>query len=97
MDRLVLPSPVLMESRPRRISWISPPPEICTLCKEPLGDPQETSSWNGLPAHRDCVRIHLLQRDPAFHEGGGGDDLGEESADSFDGVLPRDDDEIDFE
>ena len=86
-----------MESPPRRISWSSPPPEICTLCKEPLGDPQETSSWNGLPAHRDCVRIHLLQRDPAFHEGGGGEDLGEEPVDSFDGVLPRDDDEIDFE
>ncbi len=97
MDRLVLPSAALMESPPRRISWISPPPEICTLCKEPLGDPQETSSWNGLPAHRDCVRIHLLQRDPAFHEGGGGEDLNEEPADSFDGVLPRDDDEIDFE
>ena len=87
----------VMESPPRRISWISPPPEICTLCKEPLGDPSETSSWNGLPAHRDCVRIHLLQRDPAFHEGGEGEEPPEESADALDGILPRDDDEGDIE
>ena len=86
-----------MESPPRRIAWISPPPEICTLCKEPLGVPEETSSWNGNPAHRDCVRIHLLQRDPAFHEGGGADETLEESADALDGVLPRDDDEMDFD
>jgi hypothetical protein len=86
-----------MESPPRRIAWISPPPEICTLCKEPLGDPAETSSWNGSPAHRDCVRIHLLQRDPAFRETGESEDTVEESGDALDGVLPRDDDEIDFE
>ncbi|MCI4370380.1 MAG: hypothetical protein L3J81_03515, partial [Thermoplasmata archaeon] len=36
---------------PRRISWISAPPEICTLCKEPLGVPEETSAWDGRPAH----------------------------------------------
>jgi len=86
-----------MDSRARRISWISPPPEICTLCKEPLGHPDETSSWNGSPAHRDCVRIHLLQRDPAFRDASDGSDSAEESGDSIDGVLPRDDDEGDFE
>ena len=73
------------------------PPEICTLCKEPLGPPDETSSWNGSPAHRDCVRIHLLQRDPAFRDSSDGADPAEESGDSIDGVLPRDDDEADFE
>ncbi|HTW77661.1 MAG TPA: hypothetical protein VMG14_07875 [Thermoplasmata archaeon] len=81
----------------RRISWISPPPEICTLCKEPLGDPAETSSWNGAPAHRDCVRVHLMQRDPAFRETTEGADAPEEGADQIDGILPRDDDEGDFE
>ena len=86
-----------MESPPRRIAWITPPPEICTLCKEPLGNPEETSAWNGNPAHRDCVRIHLLQRDPAFREGGEPQELSEDGADSLDGVLPRDDDEVDFE
>ncbi len=86
-----------MESRARRISWISPPPEICCLCKEPLGDPAETSSWNGSPAHRDCVRVRLMQRDPAFRESGDLEEPAEESGDSIDGVLPRDDDEIDFE
>ncbi len=86
-----------MDSRARRISWISAPPEICTLCKEPLGPPDETSSWNGSPAHRDCVRIHLLQRDPAFRDSSDGADPAEESGDSIDGVLPRDDDEADFE
>ncbi len=85
-----------MEPAPRRISWISAPPEICCLCKEPLGDPEETSSWNGNPAHRDCVRIHLIQRDPAFHESEDGDEAPEEAGDSLDGVLPRDDDETDF-
>ncbi|HTW39497.1 MAG TPA: hypothetical protein VMF04_01375 [Thermoplasmata archaeon] len=86
-----------MNAPARRISWISPPPEICTLCKEPLGAPDETSSWNGSPAHRDCVRIHLLQRDPAFRETGDGSESSEESSESLDGVLPRDDDEADFE
>ncbi|HYB63201.1 MAG TPA: hypothetical protein VEE86_02110 [Thermoplasmata archaeon] len=87
-----------MTAPPRRISWISPPPEICTLCKEPLGPPEETSSWNGRPAHRDCVRVHLLQRDPAFHEGGEGGELPDDDGDEgMDGVLPRDDDEIDPE
>jgi hypothetical protein len=86
-----------MAAPPRRISWISPPPEICTLCKEPLVDPQETSSWNGNPAHRDCVRIHLLQRDPAFREGGDEGDAGEDSGDLSDGGLTRDDDDSDFE
>ena len=87
-----------MDLPPRRIAWISPPPEICSLCKEPLGDPEETSSWNGAPAHRDCVRIHLMQRDPAFRESDGNGEEGvEDSSESFDGVLPRDDDEIDFE
>ena len=84
-----------MTAPPRRISWISPPPEICALCKEPLGSPDETSSWNGRPAHRDCVRVHLLQRDPAFQEGSEGEDVPEEAEESFDGVLPRDDDDPD--
>lgn len=86
-----------MSAPPRRISWISPPPEICVLCKEPLGTPQETSAWNGRPAHRDCVRVHLLQRDPAFREGGGSDEGEEEAGEGLDGVLPRDDDEIDID
>ncbi len=85
-----------MDAPPRRIAWISPPPEICALCKEPLGDPAETSSWNGVPAHRDCVRIQLVKRDPAFRETFEGDEPPEESGDALDGVLPRDDDEGDF-
>jgi len=89
-----------MTAPPRRISWIAAPPEICTLCKEPLGSPDETSSWNGRPAHRDCVRVHMLQRDPAFHEGGEASEPGErpeESDDALDGVLPRDDDDPDLD
>ena len=86
-----------MHAPPRRIAWISPPPEICTLCKEPLDDPAETSAWNGRPAHRDCVRIHMLQRDPAFREGGEEPEAPDEPADSLDGVLPRDDDDPEFE
>jgi hypothetical protein len=86
-----------MDVPPRRIAWISPPPEICTLCKEPLDNPAETSSWNGNPAHRDCVRIHMLQRDPAFREGEGGAEMTEDGGDSIDGVLPRDDDDSEFE
>ena len=85
-----------MTAPPRRISWVVAPPEVCCLCKEPLTQPNETSSWNGNPAHRECVRIHLVRRDPAFREGGGeGDEGNEESADALDGVLPRDDDEPD--
>ncbi len=51
---------------------------------------------NGTPAHRDCVRVHLLQRDPAFHEGGEMEEPPEEMGDPLDGVSPRDDDEGDF-
>lgn len=86
-----------MTAPPRRISWISAPPEICTLCKEPLDQPAEASSWNGSPAHRDCVRIHLLQRDPAFRESGEPEEVTEEPGESLDGVIPRDDDENDFD
>ena len=85
-----------MTAPPRRISWIVAPPEICCLCKEPLGDPAETSSWNGNPAHRDCVRVHLVQRDPAFREPDS-EEGGDSSGDSVDGPIPRDDDDPDFE
>ena len=80
---------------PRRIDWIIAPPQICTLCREPLTQPAETSSWNGEPAHRDCVRIHLIQRDPAFREGEH-EELAEDPGESLDGVIPRDDDDPDL-
>ncbi len=86
-----------MTAPPRRIAWVVAPPEICCLCKEPLGLPAETSSWNGNPAHRDCVRIHLIQRDPAFRETDSDDTPSEEGPDTVDGVLPRDDDDPEFE
>ena len=82
-------------SAPRRIEWIVAPPQVCTLCKEPLTQLNEVSAWNGSPAHRDCVRIHLIQRDPAFREGEH-EDGSEESAESLDGVIPRDDDDPDL-
>jgi hypothetical protein len=54
------------------------------------------SSWNGVPAHRECVRIHLVQRDPAFrdwtHEG----ESSEESTDAPDEATPREDDDEEF-
>jgi len=43
------------------------------------------------------VRVHLLQRDPAFRESGEGEETPEESSDPLDDVLPRDDDEGDLE
>jgi len=86
-----------MDAPPRRISWISAPPEICSLCQEPMDQPEEASSWNGNPAHRDCVWIHLLQRDPAFRESADGEEMAEEVGDALEGVLPRDDDETDFD
>jgi hypothetical protein len=86
-----------MTAPPRRIAWVVAPPEICCLCKEPLGHPSETSSWNGNPAHRDCVRIHLIQRDPAFRETEGEDPPPEDGPDTVEGVLPRDDDDSEFE
>ena len=80
-----------MTAPPRRISWIVAPPEVCCLCKEPLGAASDTSAWNGLPAHRECVRIHLLQRDPAFHEGGA-EDAPEDPGDGPEGPTSSDDD-----
>ena len=83
-----------MTAPPRRVAWIIAPPELCTLCKEPLTQPSEVSSWNGNPAHRDCVRIHLIQRDPAFREGDF-EDPSDDSGESIDGVIPRDDEDQD--
>ena len=80
-----------MTAPPRRISWIVAPPEVCCLCKEPLGAASETSSWNGAPAHRECVRIHLMQRDPAFHEGTT-EENPEDASEGTDGTITRDDD-----
>lgn len=78
-----------------RTPWIVAPPEPCALCGEPLGRPAETSSWNGRPAHRECVRIHLIQRDPAFRawgaEEGGESDPGEGGEEET--VAREDDDE----
>ena len=84
-----------MAAPPRRTAWVIAPPEICFLCKEPLGNPQETSAWNGRPAHRECVRVHLLQQDPAFTErpGAGGSDVSDDGPET---ILARDDDEGDF-
>jgi hypothetical protein len=83
-----------MTAPPRRTAWIIAPPELCSLCREPMTQPAEVSAWNGRPAHRDCVRIHLLQRDPAFHEGEP-EDAPEDGGEGIDGVLPQDDDEAD--
>jgi hypothetical protein len=83
-------------STPRRIEWIIAPPQLCALCREPLTQPNEVSAWNGEPAHRDCVRIHLLQRDPAFRETSDHDEPTEDVGESLDGVLPRDDDDPDL-
>ena len=84
-----------MATHPRRIDWIIAPPKVCVLCREPLTRATEESSWNGEPAHRDCVRLHLIQRDPAFREGDH-EAPPDEGADSLDGVLPRDDDDPDL-
>ena len=83
-----------MTSPPRRISWIVAPPEVCCLCKEPLGAAAETSSWNGVPAHRECVRVHLIQRDPAFREPEA-EENPEDPGEGHEGPIPRDDDEQD--
>jgi hypothetical protein len=77
-----------------RTSWIVAPPEPCVLCREPLGPARETSSWNGKPAHRECVRIHMMQHDPAFREGGPGDEPVEESGESLEDGTLHDDDEF---
>ncbi len=77
-----------------RTAWIVSPPEICVLCKEPLTRPAETSSWNGRPAHRECVRIHLIQRDPAFREWGS-EESGDEGPEMSDELAPREDDDED--
>jgi hypothetical protein len=75
----------------RRTPWIVAPPEICVLCKEPLTDPAEVSSWNGQPAHRNCVRVHMIQRDPAFREWSA--EEGEETPESPDEITPREDED----
>ncbi len=67
------------------------------MCQEPLGAPEETSSWNGRPAHRDCVRVHLLQNDSAFRGSADVEEPVDEGEDAFEGGNPRDDDEPGFE
>ncbi len=82
-----------MTTPPGKISWVVPPAETCVLCHKPILGGQEPSTWNGQPAHGDCVRVHMMQRNPVFRdwteessgEGGGG---GEEE-----GITRSDDDE----
>jgi hypothetical protein len=83
-----------MAQSPRRTAWIVAPPEVCCLCKEPLTRAAETSAWNGSPAHRDCVRVHLIQRDPAFREWER-EDPSDEAPETFEEVLPREDEDED--
>jgi hypothetical protein len=78
----------------RKITWIVAPPEVCCLCKEPLGAAAETSSWNGSPAHRECVRVHLIQRDPAFREADS-EEPPEDAGEGSDGPITREDDDGD--
>jgi hypothetical protein len=77
-----------------RTSWIVAPPELCVLCKEPLTDPEEASSWNGQPAHRNCVRVHMIQRDPAFREWQ--PEEAEEPPEAAEDIGPREDDDEDM-
>lgn len=85
-----------MTAPPRRISWIVAPPETCCLCKEPLARGAEVSSWNGVPAHRECVRIHLVQRDPAFRDWTHEAESNEETPEAPDESTPREDDDEEF-
>jgi hypothetical protein len=78
-----------------RTSWIVAPPEMCVLCREPLVRPEDASSWNGRPAHRDCVRAHLIQRDPAFRDWGG-EEPTEEPSENADELGAREDDDDDI-
>ncbi|MCI4363584.1 MAG: hypothetical protein L3K13_04690 [Thermoplasmata archaeon] len=81
-----------------RTSWIVAPPEVCVLCLEPLGRPEASSAWNGRPAHKECVRVHMIQRDPAFREWGseGGDGAGgEEPSEGPDPTITREDEDED--
>lgn len=80
-----------------RTAWIVAPPEICVLCLEPLGRREEASAWNGRPAHRECVRVHMIQRDPAFREWGaeGPDAPGEDTTDNPDPTSVREDEDED--
>jgi hypothetical protein len=78
---------------PRRTAWIVAPPALCSLCQGPLSVPAETSAWNGQPAHRDCVRIHLLQRDPAFRDWGTEPPAEDAPEDPLGEVGGREDDE----
>lgn len=84
-----------MVGAPRRTAWIVAPPQLCCLCKEPLTRPSETSSWNGVPAHRECVRIHLINRDPAFREPDAAGESPEEPGESVDDILQREDEDED--
>jgi hypothetical protein len=84
----------MRQSQPRT-AWIVAPPEICVLCKEPLSRREETSSWNGQPAHRECVRVHLIQRDPAFRELGS-EEPGEDGPEASEEMGPRSDDDEDI-
>lgn len=78
---------------PRRTAWIVAPPSLCVLCNAPIMAAADTSAWNGQPAHRDCVRIHLLNRDPAFRDWGA-EPPAEDAPDDVAGDLgSREDDE----
>jgi|GEM_PF-382283 hypothetical protein len=81
------------EERPGQVAWIVSPPELCSLCRGPITRSDERSSWNDRPAHTECVRIHLLQQDPAFRDWGTEPGSRESPGDFEDEYLQTDDDE----
>ena len=60
-----------MKATRGKSSWIVAPVELCVLCRKAITEGEERSSWNGMPAHSECVRIRALQEYPSSPEWAG--------------------------
>jgi hypothetical protein len=73
-------------------SWIVAPIDVCVICRKQIRDGEERGTWDGQPAHRECIHVRILQDQPAVQDWSGETPEGEEGGDDG-GAPPPDEDE----
>jgi hypothetical protein len=74
-------------------SWIIAPIDICIICKKQIKADEERGSWDGQPAHRECIHVRILQDQPGAQDWPGDVQEGDESGDDGGASPPEDDDD----
>ena len=73
-------------------SWIIAPIDVCIICKKQITEGQERGSWDGQPAHRECIHVRILQDRPVAQDWSG-EPIEDESEEDGGAPPPEDDDD----